>query len=148
MLTFVFSAFTMSAVQTAAQSIVVEVRRQFREIAGIMEYKADPDYASCVGLCTKGALHEMVVPALLAIIVPIVTGLILGPDRRGRSAGRRVRHRLCHGRVHVQRRRRLGQRQEVHRELATTAARAPTATRPLSSATPWAIPSRIPPVPL
>ncbi len=79
MLTFVFSAFTMSAVQTAAQSIVVEVRRQFREIAGIMEYKADPDYSACVSLCTKGALHEMVIPALLAIIVPILTGLILGP---------------------------------------------------------------------
>ena len=79
MLTFVFSAFTMEAVQTAAQSIVVEVRRQFREIKGIMEFKADPDYASCVALCTKGALHEMVAPALLAIIVPLVTGLILGP---------------------------------------------------------------------
>ena len=79
MLVFVFAALTMSAVQTAAQSIVLEVRRQFREIAGIMEGKADPDYASCVTLCTKGALHEMVVPALLAIIVPILTGLILGP---------------------------------------------------------------------
>ena len=79
MLTFVFSAMTMSSVQTAAQSIVVEVRRQFKEIAGIMEGEADPDYASCVALCTKGALHEMVAPALLAIIVPIVTGLILGP---------------------------------------------------------------------
>ena len=80
MLTFVFSAFTMSAVQKAAQSIVVEVRRQFREIPGIMDYKTDPDYASCVSLCTKGALHEMVAPALLAIIVPIVTGLILGVE--------------------------------------------------------------------
>lgn len=79
MLTFVFSALTMSAVQTAAQSIVQEVRRQFREIAGIMEYKADPEYSKCVDLCTKGALHEMVAPALIAIIVPIVTGLILGP---------------------------------------------------------------------
>ena len=79
MLTFVFSAFTMSAVQSAAQSIVKEVRRQFHEIPGIMEYKADPDYASCVSLCTKGALREMVAPALLAIIVPIATGLILGP---------------------------------------------------------------------
>ena len=79
MLTFVFSAFTMSAVQKAAQSIVVEVRRQFREIAGIMEYKADPDYASCVALCTKGALKEMVAPALLAIVVPLLTGFILGP---------------------------------------------------------------------
>lgn len=80
MLTFVFSALTMSAVQTAAQSIVVEVRRQFREIVGIMDYKADPDYAACVSLCTKGALHEMVAPALLAVVVPIVTGLILGPN--------------------------------------------------------------------
>ena len=79
MLTFVFSALTMSAVQTAAQSIVVEVRRQFREIVGIMDYKADPDYAACVSLCTKGALQEMVAPALLAVVVPIVTGLILGP---------------------------------------------------------------------
>ena len=79
MLVFVFSAFTMSAVQTAAQSIVVEVRRQFREIAGIMESKADPDYAACVSLCTKGAIREMVVPALLAIIVPLLTGVILGP---------------------------------------------------------------------
>ena len=79
MLTFVFSAMTMSSVQKAAQSIVVEVRRQFREITGIMEGTADPDYAKCVSLCTKGALHEMVAPALLAIIVPIITGLILGP---------------------------------------------------------------------
>ncbi len=80
MLTFVFAAFTMSAVQRAAQSIVVEVRRQFREIAGIMDGKADPDYASCVGLCTKGALREMVKPSLLAIIVPILTGLILSVE--------------------------------------------------------------------
>ena len=80
MLTFVFAAFTMSAVQRAAQSIVVEVRRQFREISGIMEGTADPDYASCVGLCTKGALREMVNPSLLAIIVPILTGLILSVE--------------------------------------------------------------------
>ena len=79
MLTFVFSAMTMRSVQTAAQSIVVEVRRQFREIAGIMEGKTDPEYGKCVALCTKAALHEMVAPALLAIIVPITTGLILGP---------------------------------------------------------------------
>ncbi len=78
MLTFVFSAFTMSAVQTAAQSIVVEVRRQFKEIKGIMTGETDPDYASCVSLCTKGALHEMVAPAILAIIVPIITGVVLG----------------------------------------------------------------------
>ena len=80
MLTFVFAAMTMSAVQRAAQSIVVEVRRQFREITGIMEGKTDPDYASCVALCTKGALREMVKPSLLAIVVPIVTGLILSVE--------------------------------------------------------------------
>ena len=80
MLTFVFAALTMSAVQRAAQSIVMEVRRQFREIRGIMEGTADPDYAACVGLCTKGALKEMVAPSLLAIVIPILTGLILGPE--------------------------------------------------------------------
>ncbi len=79
MLAFVFTAFTMSAVQRAAQSIVVEVRRQFKNIPGIMEYKTDPDYASCVSLCTKGALHEMISPAVLAIVVPLITGLVLGP---------------------------------------------------------------------
>ena len=80
MLTFIFAALTMSGVQRAAESIVVEVRRQFREIAGIMEGKTDPDYASCVDLCTRGALHEMVAPSLLAIVVPIVTGCILGVE--------------------------------------------------------------------
>ena len=80
MLTFIFAALTMSGVQRAAQSIVVEVRRQFREIAGIMDGKADPDYASCVDLCTRGALREMVTPSLLAIVVPIVTGCILGVE--------------------------------------------------------------------
>ncbi|MEG0018653.1 MAG: sodium/proton-translocating pyrophosphatase, partial [Hydrogenoanaerobacterium sp.] len=80
MLTFLFAALTMSAVQRAAQTIVVEVRRQFRDIVGIMEGKADPDYATCVDLCTKGALHEMVLPSLLAVIVPIGTGLILGAE--------------------------------------------------------------------
>ena len=87
MLTFVFSAMTMEAVQTAAQSIVVEVRRQFREIVGIMDYKADPDYASCVALCTKGALRAMIAPALLAIIVPIITGIVLGPTGVGGLLG-------------------------------------------------------------
>ena len=126
MLTFVFSAMTMSAVQTAAQSIVVEVRRQFREIAGIMEGKADPDYATCVSLCTKGALHEMVAPCSAGHHRSHRHRPDPGPHRRGGSAGRRVRHRFRHGRVHVQRRRRLGQRQEVYRARATTAARAPS----------------------
>ena len=77
-LPFVFAALTMDAVGRAAQSVVVEVRRQFKEIVGIMEEKADPDYASCVSLCTKSSLHEMILPTVIAIVVPIAVGLILG----------------------------------------------------------------------
>lgn len=77
-LPFLFAAFTMNAVGTAAQSIVVEVRRQFKEIVGLMEGKADPDYATCVDICTRSAQKEMVLPALMAVIAPIVVGLILG----------------------------------------------------------------------
>ena len=77
-LPFVFSAMTMNAVGRAAQSVVVEVRRQFREIAGIMEGHTDPDYARCVDLCSRASLKEMVAPTLLAIISPIVVGLVLG----------------------------------------------------------------------
>lgn len=78
MLPFLFSAFTMNAVGRAAQKIVVEVRRQFKEIPGLMEGKADPDYAKCVDICTRAAQVEMVTPALMAIIVPIVAGVVLG----------------------------------------------------------------------
>ena len=80
MLVFAFAAMTMGAVQRAAQTIVDEVRRQFREIKGIMEEKADPDYAACVDLCTRGALKEMVPPTLLAVILPIITGMIFGVE--------------------------------------------------------------------
>jgi K(+)-stimulated pyrophosphate-energized sodium pump len=68
----------MNAVGRAAQSIVMEVRRQFREITGLMEGKADPDYAKCVDLCSKASLKEMIIPTLLAIASPIVVGIILG----------------------------------------------------------------------
>ncbi|MBQ2945039.1 MAG: sodium-translocating pyrophosphatase [Clostridia bacterium] len=78
MVTFLFAALTMEAVGKAAQSVVLEVRRQFREIVGIMEGKAEPDYKSCVDLCTKSALNKMIAPAIIALLVPIVTGLILG----------------------------------------------------------------------
>ena len=79
MLVFVFSAVTMNGVERAAQSVVIEVRRQFREIPGILEGTATPEYGKCVSICTKGARREMVGPALMAVIVPIVAGLILGP---------------------------------------------------------------------
>lgn len=78
MLPFIFAALTMESVGRAAQSIVVEVRRQFKTIKGLMEGTAEADYHSCVDLCTKSALHEMIAPAILAIVVPIVVGLVLG----------------------------------------------------------------------
>jgi K(+)-stimulated pyrophosphate-energized sodium pump len=78
MMAFVFSAMTMKAVGRTAGAMVNEVRRQFREIAGIMEGTGKPDYARCVAISTKGAQKEMLLPSLLAIIVPVVTGLLLG----------------------------------------------------------------------
>lgn len=77
-LPFVFAALTMESVGKAAQSIVVEVRRQFREIAGLMDGSGKPDYERCVGLCTASALREMIVPTLISVIVPVIVGLILG----------------------------------------------------------------------
>ena len=78
MLPFVFAALTMESVGKAAQLIVVEVRRQFREIKGLMEGKAEADYATCVDICTKAAQKEMIPAAILAIVAPIAVGLILG----------------------------------------------------------------------
>ncbi len=78
MMAFLFCGLTMNAVGRAAQKMVEEVRRQFQTIKGILEGKADPDYARCVAISTKGAQHEMLLPSLLAIIVPIITGLVLG----------------------------------------------------------------------
>ncbi len=78
MMAFVFCAMTMKAVGRAAGAMVNEVRRQFREIAGIMEGTGEPDYARCVSISTRGAQKEMILPSLLAIIIPVLTGLLLG----------------------------------------------------------------------
>ncbi|MGD2035858.1 MAG: sodium/proton-translocating pyrophosphatase, partial [Bacteroidales bacterium] len=78
MMAFVFCAMTMKAVGRAAGAMVDEVRRQFKEIPGIMEGKATPEYAKCVAISTKGAQREMLVPSLLAIIVPVAVGIVLG----------------------------------------------------------------------
>ena len=78
MMAFLFCGLTMNAVGRAAQKMVEEVRRQFQTIKGILEGKADPDYARCVEISTKGAQHEMLLPSILAIIVPIIIGLVLG----------------------------------------------------------------------
>ena len=77
-LPFVFAALTMDAVGRAAQSVVIEVRRQFKNIKGLMEGKADPDYAKCVDMCSRSSLKEMILPTVIAIVVPIVVGLVLG----------------------------------------------------------------------
>lgn len=78
MMAFLFCGLTMNAVGRAAASMVEEVRRQFREIKGILEGKAEPDYARCVQISTRGAQREMVFPSLLAIIAPVITGLLFG----------------------------------------------------------------------
>ncbi|HVW03139.1 MAG TPA: sodium-translocating pyrophosphatase [Planctomycetaceae bacterium] len=88
MLTFVFCALTMKAVGRAASSMVEEVRRQFRENLGIMQGTAEPDYASCVGISTRAAQREMVVPSIIGLVIPLVVGMILGvPGVMGLLAG-------------------------------------------------------------
>jgi K(+)-stimulated pyrophosphate-energized sodium pump len=77
-LPFVFAALTMNAVGRAAQSVVKEVRRQFKTIKGLMAGEAEADYESCVDLCTKASLREMVLPTVVAVAVPVVVGLVLG----------------------------------------------------------------------
>lgn len=77
-LPFLFAALTMESVGKAAQSIVLEVRRQFKEITGLMEGKAEPDYEKCVDLCARSAQREMMLPAIIAVVAPIIGGIILG----------------------------------------------------------------------
>lgn len=80
MVTFLFSSKTMDAVGRAASKIVVEVRRQFKEIPGLMDGKSEQDYASCVDICTKSAQKELVTIAIIAILTPLIVGLLLGPN--------------------------------------------------------------------
>jgi K(+)-stimulated pyrophosphate-energized sodium pump len=80
MMPYLFSALTMMAVGKAAHEIVVEVRRQFREIPGLMEGTGKPDYAACVGISTESALREMIVPGALAVVVPLLVGFVLGKE--------------------------------------------------------------------
>ncbi len=83
MLPYLFSAITMEAVGKAAFEMIEEVRRQFREIPGIMEGKGRPDYARCVSISTSAALRQMIVPGLIAVLAPLVTGFVLGKEALG-----------------------------------------------------------------
>ena len=83
MLPFAFSALTMDSVSKAAYKMIEEVRRQFREIPGILDGDAKPDYSSCVSISTKAALHQMVVPGLMAVICPLLVGILLGTEALG-----------------------------------------------------------------
>ncbi|MDI9472591.1 MAG: sodium-translocating pyrophosphatase [Bacillota bacterium] len=82
-LPFIFTALTMQSVSRAANSMIEEVRRQFREIPGIMDGSGTPDYAKCVDISTKAALHEMIIPGIMAVASPIVVGLLLGAEALG-----------------------------------------------------------------
>ena len=83
MLPFAFSALTMDSVSKAAYKMIEEVRRQFREIPGILKGEAKPDYSSCVSISTRAALHEMIVPGVMAVVVPLLVGIQLGPAALG-----------------------------------------------------------------
>ena len=83
MLPFAFSAMTMDSVSKAAYKMIEEVRRQFREIPGILEGTGRPDYTSCVGISTTAALHEMIVPGVMAVVAPLLVGILLGPEALG-----------------------------------------------------------------
>lgn len=83
MLTFLFSAFTMESVSKAAYKMIEEVRRQFREKPGIMKGEEKPDYTSCVAISTTAALHEMLLPGVMAVVVPLIVGIVLGVESLG-----------------------------------------------------------------
>ena len=80
MLPFAFSALTMDSVSKAAYKMIEEVRRQFREIPGILEGKSKPDYSSCVSISTRAALREMIIPGVMAVVAPLLVGMLLGAD--------------------------------------------------------------------
>ena len=115
MLTFLFTAFTMESVSKAAYKMIEEVRRQFRENPGIMKGEAKPDYTSCVGISTTAALHEMLVPGIMAVAAPIIVGVIYRSGCSWRLAGRCSPDRCSYGYIYVKCRRCMGQCKKIYR---------------------------------
>ena len=107
MLTFIFSALTMSSVSKAANHMIEEVRRQFREIPGLLEGKATPDYKKCVAISTGAALKQMIVPSIIAIVAPLLTGFLLGVEALGGLLAGSC-NRCSYGNLYEQLRRCLG----------------------------------------
>ena len=112
---FLFSSLAIRAVGRAAQQVVVEVRNQFRDHPGIMDYTEKPDYSRVVDICTKTSLRELTTPGLLAVLSPIIAGFFLKAEALGRLPRRRDPHRAAARGDAVELRRRVGQREEVHR---------------------------------
>ena len=115
LLPFIFAALTMEAVGRAAQAMVEEVRRQFREIPGLLEGKADADYTRAVDISTRGAMREMVLPGILAIVAPVLVGVVLGAAGLGGMLIGAIATGLPAGHHDGERGRRVGQREKVHR---------------------------------
>jgi K(+)-stimulated pyrophosphate-energized sodium pump len=113
MIPFIFSALCIQAVGKAAMDMVQEVRRQFREIPGIMDYTGKPEYEKCVAISTKASIREMMLPGAIALITPVIVGFTFGPEVLGRPACRRYGLRRADGYLPVERRRCVGQCQEV-----------------------------------
>ena len=97
MLPFIFAALTMNAVGRSAAKMIEEVRRQFREIKGLLEGEAEPDSARCVAISTQSAIREMIIPGVLAVLAPVLTGFLLGRLRSRWIAGRCARDRRADG---------------------------------------------------